>query len=274
MLTRAEKFKDARVVHNQHGKQTMDAVFEATGVNKSIISALERDAKGDGTPITQGVGYDKVVKLAEHYGVSLDYLLSSSDDPKRKPSAVDELDLTPRYIGAITRRKNSDSDTHWAITRRVLEISELKIAAAVHDCVIAKKSHDEYERVFMMYDKEQSDHFCFGSGDKYNIIHQKAAEEITKKMDNGEYSPELLQSLSRQIRYSDEDSLLTPSIADMTRIKLMDVIDDILDFLGKDEKVKSLLGLSNPPKYEITYDEEMTRNAQEYEKQQQSNTMF
>lgn len=212
-------------------------------------------------------------KICQCCNVSADYILGLSEDPAIDNCAVDELDLTPRYIGAITRRKSQDNPLQWAITRRILETAELKIAAAVYDCVIAKNAYDEYKRVFMMYDKEQSDHFCFGPDAKYNIIHKKTAEEIAKKMDSGEYSLELMQNLSRQIRYSDEESLITPSVADMARLRLMDVIDGILKFLGEDEKVKSLLGLSEPPKYEITYDEEMTRNAEEYKKQQ-SGTMF
>ena len=43
-LTRAERFKDARVVHNQHGKQTMDEVAIKTGISKSMIQVLEDDS--------------------------------------------------------------------------------------------------------------------------------------------------------------------------------------------------------------------------------------
>ena len=42
-LTRGERFKDARIVHNQHGKQTMDEVAAAPGIKKSLIQALEKD---------------------------------------------------------------------------------------------------------------------------------------------------------------------------------------------------------------------------------------
>ena len=59
-LTRGERFKDARIVHNQHGKQTMDEVAAATGISKSLIQALENDDK------ERSVGYDKVAALAAH----------------------------------------------------------------------------------------------------------------------------------------------------------------------------------------------------------------
>ena len=67
-LTRGERFKDARTVYNQHGHQTMAQVHKATGVSTSLIQELEDDSDRD-------FGYCKIVKLAEHYGVSIDWLL-------------------------------------------------------------------------------------------------------------------------------------------------------------------------------------------------------
>lgn len=72
-LTRGERFKDARIERNKHGKQTMDEVTAATGVPKSKIWALENDE------IDRGVDYREVGKLAKHYGVSVDWLLCISE---------------------------------------------------------------------------------------------------------------------------------------------------------------------------------------------------
>lgn len=82
-LTRGERFQDARQVHNQHGKQTMKEVELATGVNESMIANLENDEK------FRSVGYDKITKLAIHYGVSADYLLGLSPYPR--PIVLDDL---------------------------------------------------------------------------------------------------------------------------------------------------------------------------------------
>lgn len=71
-LTRGERFKDARTVHNQHGKQTIREVSKATGVSQGKIADIENDKAGD-------IGSDSVIKLAKHYGVSADYLLGLSD---------------------------------------------------------------------------------------------------------------------------------------------------------------------------------------------------
>lgn len=70
-MTRGERFKDARVVYNQHGRQTMAQVHKATGVSASLIQELEDDSNRD-------FGYIKIAKLADHYGVSIDWLLGLS----------------------------------------------------------------------------------------------------------------------------------------------------------------------------------------------------
>lgn len=102
-LTRGERFKDARIVHNQHKKQTMDEVATATGVSKSLIQSLEDDS------VNRSVGYDKVAKLAAHYRVTTDYLLGLSDDPFPMPSVVDDLGLSLKAVEAIERLEMFDT---------------------------------------------------------------------------------------------------------------------------------------------------------------------
>lgn len=72
---RATRFQDAREVYNRHGKQSMREVAAMCGVQFSMISELENYDS------SRSVGYEKVITLAEHYGVSADYLLGLSDTP-------------------------------------------------------------------------------------------------------------------------------------------------------------------------------------------------
>ena len=102
-LTRGERFKDARIVHNQHKKQTMDEVATATGVSKSLIQSLEDDS------VNRSVGYDKVAKLAGHYRVTTDFLLGLSDDPFPMPSVVDDLGLSLKAVDAIEQLEMYDT---------------------------------------------------------------------------------------------------------------------------------------------------------------------
>lgn len=88
-LTRGERFEDARRIHNQHGRQSMEEVYAQTGVSASMIKDLEDDDK------IRSVGYDKVVILAKHYGVSTDYLLGLSSHPK----VTNDFDYVCEYTG-------------------------------------------------------------------------------------------------------------------------------------------------------------------------------
>lgn len=69
-----ERFKDARIIHNKNGKQTMEEVANATGIQKSMISSLEKDD-------TRGASFRDVAKLAKHYGVSMDWLCGLTELP-------------------------------------------------------------------------------------------------------------------------------------------------------------------------------------------------
>lgn len=95
ILSRGERFKEARVTYNQHNKQTMKEVETATGVSASLIQALEDDEN------TRSVGYDKVALLAKHYGVTSDWLLCLTEDPATKPCAADELGLSTNTVKAV-----------------------------------------------------------------------------------------------------------------------------------------------------------------------------
>lgn len=107
VLTRGERFKDARIVHNQHGSQSMDEVHSATGISQSMIKDLEDDEKN------RSVGYDKIRLLAVHYGVSTDYLLGISDIPSQDQnirSIAEFTGLSQETIEKIVEAKNSMSN--------------------------------------------------------------------------------------------------------------------------------------------------------------------
>ena len=96
-LSRGERFKDARTVHNKNGAQTMAEVTAATGVSASLLKDLESDESG------RDVGYTKIAALARHYGVSSDWLLGMTEDHNPRPCAADELGLSDGAIAAIRR---------------------------------------------------------------------------------------------------------------------------------------------------------------------------
>lgn len=83
---RARRFKEARTIHNVHGRQGIKAVHEGTkqidgtGVSASMISDLETSIYKPGKGIKERpVQYQKIVLLAEYYGVNVAWLMGMSD---------------------------------------------------------------------------------------------------------------------------------------------------------------------------------------------------
>lgn len=110
-LTRGERFKDARLVHNKNGSQTMAEVAKATGVSASLIKELEDDDS------TRDFGYKKIAELARHYGVSANWLLELTDDHKILPCATDELSLSEGAIEAIRYYAEDSGDALRGLDR-------------------------------------------------------------------------------------------------------------------------------------------------------------
>ena len=96
-LTRGERFKDARIVNNPHGKQTLEEVCTATGVSASLIGDLENDDKN------RSVGYEKIVILADHYQLPIDYLLERSEIRSLNPIIKEICEYTGLSQEAVER---------------------------------------------------------------------------------------------------------------------------------------------------------------------------
>ena len=142
-LTRGERFKDARIVHNQHGKQSMGEVSDATKINKSLIQALEDDSSD------RSVGYDKIIKLAFHYNVTTDYLLGLSNDPSRTPAATDDLHISAkavkqlRFFACVENHADDlsllmEDRLFWSIIREVIAFRKAATAEGIYDSILLK----------------------------------------------------------------------------------------------------------------------------------------
>lgn len=73
----------------------MDQVSRETGIRKSLIADLENDDKN------RDVGYQKIAILAEHYGVSANWLLGLTHDPHMVPCTLDALGLSEKSAATI-----------------------------------------------------------------------------------------------------------------------------------------------------------------------------
>lgn len=99
------RFKEARTTLNKHDHESVKEVSKATGITSSLIDDLETDKttweKYHKSP--RDVGYSKIKTLAEHYGVSTDYLLGLSDQPTRDAQAAGAAEYTGLNNANVTR---------------------------------------------------------------------------------------------------------------------------------------------------------------------------
>lgn len=72
---------------------TQDVLAIVTGRTRQTVSQY---VNGVSEP-----PYDVLVKIAEYFNVTTDYLLGLTTDPNRKPSAADEIGLSPESIAVL-----------------------------------------------------------------------------------------------------------------------------------------------------------------------------
>lgn len=89
-----------RTLMEERGK-TQENIANATGKTRQTVSQY---VNGISEP-----GYDVLVKIADYFDVSLDYLLGRTDDPSRAPCAVDDLGLSLKAIETIEQLEMFDT---------------------------------------------------------------------------------------------------------------------------------------------------------------------
>ena len=132
---------------NEH-KESQEALAHAIGTNRDKVNNwLGNRSKLD---------IENLLKIAEHYSVSADYLLGLSKDKSRTPSAVDELHLSEAAVARIKEQATNDelsalfsrlaaSIVFWGILNDVLKARQY---AAAPDETIAEMARTEAETDF------------------------------------------------------------------------------------------------------------------------------
>lgn len=206
-LTRGERFKEARLTYNRHGKQTMADVESATGINSSMITALEND------DIQRNVGYDYIVTLAAHYGVSTDFLLGLSEHPTVSEDMKTAIKVTGLSEKAI---KNAQECNSWLwILSKMMESDGF--------CELIVDIENLYEIVGILEEK----YSAFVAGE----APQKRASE---------YSPLVQAVLSQTERISQPEDELIP-LYDEVRLEKYELLDSFGAIIEKMIPTKELL---------------------------------
>lgn len=145
-----DRFRDAREIYNQHGKQSQRDVAKALTVKKidgedvkitySYLSKIENERPGD-------IGYKKVIALAEYYGVSPEWLLTGNGSPSRDVSIQSICNATglsqsivEHLISWNNEHKQSRASTERGTTRT-------EIANRVFDFLTSDKVATEFVKL-------------------------------------------------------------------------------------------------------------------------------
>lgn len=76
----------------------LEDIANATGISVATLSRFEKDDRQD-------IPYQSLLKLAEHYGVSMDYLCGLTTNVKRRKTPVEELEITDEVIEMLKNKK-------------------------------------------------------------------------------------------------------------------------------------------------------------------------
>lgn len=127
------RFKEARTELNKNGHESVKEVSKATGITGSLIDDLETDTatweKWHKAP--RDVGYSKIKTLAEHYGVSSDYLLGLSDQPTIDAKAAGAAEYTGLSLEAIRRLHNLHVANFSGLVSKGYEVSYIGLLSKI-----------------------------------------------------------------------------------------------------------------------------------------------
>lgn len=93
-LSIQERIKDLRIEH----KLTLEQLAEQTGLSKSALGNYENDEFKD-------ISHYALIKLADFYNVSVDYLLGRMETKNHSNTAIDELHLNDVMIELLKNKK-------------------------------------------------------------------------------------------------------------------------------------------------------------------------
>ena len=228
-LTRGERFKDARIVHNQHGKQTMDEVEAATGIKKSLIQALENDENH------RDVGYAKVATLAAHYHVTADFLLGFTNDPYPQRTAIDDLGITPAVASQLIKHKSSecsDCDVPGKYNELLSYNSIWCLLRLLSDYATAVKVDSIYDELLNQYD---------GRSIEDKVIAQTLLSKAEEYRDTDIDMYDFLQAKAHIVDWDNEDSTLSLGmddfdLAELWTIRITKQLHNALDCLRRGDK--------------------------------------
>ena len=247
-LTIAERLKDLRVSEK---KLTLEELAAQTGLSKSALGNYEKDGNTE-------IGPYAMVKLAQFYGVSADYLLGLTENKNHPNTALSELHLSDSVIdilksGKLNNRLLGEMICHPDFRRFLIdmEICVDRIAdMRLNDmnCVLDQAR----QRVIENYHPEEDD----------LPLRTLELAQLNDDMFYGHVLHSDLDTIVKDIRTSHEPDITTadeqPPIQAVQE-EMMMVLEDAMNYEGTmDEKRALVVCGTMKINYEKLSDEEKT----------------
>lgn len=161
-----------RILMKERGK-TQENIAKAVEKTRQTISQY---VNGVSEP-----GYDVLVKIADYFDVSIDYLLGRTKDPCRSPCAVDALGISPDIVNWIMSLKN-DPTVDSSIVNKIFENPSFHcLVYDLHDYSNAVKAEKIYDNIFLDFFPDLNDE------DAPEYVHREFNDEIKRIVESNQY---------------------------------------------------------------------------------------
>lgn len=182
---------------------TQEKLAEITGKTRQTVSQY---VNGISAP-----GYDTLIKIADYFDVSTDYLLGRTADRLRKPSMIDELGIS-EPVAQWFRHLKTESTSHYNLSTGVNDIlgdSNFQlIVRMLRDYVESAKAEVVYHQICHTLASLSSDGSDF---------RQRVTAEVYKVVENNIYGDTINKCLIGEDYVANIDVCNNPVVADLVR---------------------------------------------------------
>lgn len=179
---------------------TQEKLAEITGKTRQTVSQY---VNGISEP-----GYDTLIKIADYFDVSTDYLLGRTADRLRKPSAIDELGIS-ESVAQWFKKLKAESTHHYNLSAGVNDIlsdSNFQLIVRIlRDYVESVKAEIVYHQI------------CHTLSNNGSDFRQRVTAEVYKVAENNIYGDTMSKCLIGEDYVTNIDVCNNPIVANLVR---------------------------------------------------------
>ena len=193
-ITIQERLKDLRT--ERHLK--LEELAELTQISKSALGSYENDVKKE-------ISHKSILKLAEFYGVSTDYLLCTTENRNRPDAGLTELHINDNMVellksGRINNRLLCEIATHENFTALMIDaeiyvdgiatmrFQDINASLEAVRAEIQQKYQPEEEdttlKALQVSQIQEEDKFCYVMCSQLQISYEKLIEKERTDLKN------------------------------------------------------------------------------------------